>query len=316
MTVCFFGNYILDYPRVRVLRKGFLENNVKIVECHTRQRGFQKYLDLYGQHKKLKNKYNILLVMMGGQTLVWFAKMLTKKKIIFDAFASLYLTNIEDRKTCNRKSIKALYYKLLDKYSCKLADKVLLDTNAQINYFVENYKLNKNKFIRVFVSSDFSSCGYGFRFCHSRESGNPEKTDNTSKYSESCVRHDMAEKKERGIVGGKFIIHWHGYIVPFYSLETVIKTAKILEKNHPESLGIEFQIVTRFNSKYEKIKNLVNSVNLNNIKFYPETNYKEINNFINNSDICLGIFGNNKKAQVVIPNKIYEAIVCAKPVIT
>jgi len=280
MTICFFGNYIMDYPRVRVLRQGFLENNIKILECHTRKRGFKKYLDLYQQHKKIKNKYNILLVMMGGQTLVCLARLIKNKntKLFFDAFTSLYLTNIEDRKICNKKNIKAYYYKFLDKYPCKLTDKVLLDTNAQINYFVEKYKLDKNKFIRVFVSSDI-------------------------------------ENKERplGKLGAsKFIIHWHGYIVPFYGLETVIKSAKILE-NYKD---IEFQIITRFNSKYDKIKKLAQELNLENIKFYPETDYKEINNFINNSDICLGIFGNNKKAQVVIPNKIYEAVACAKPVIT
>jgi glycosyltransferase involved in cell wall biosynthesis len=275
MTICFFGNYIDDYPRVRVLREGFKQNSVEVLECHTRERGFKKYFKLYNQHKKIKGKYDIILVMMGGQTLVWFAKLLTKKKLIFDAFASLYITNVEDRKTCSAKSLKAKYYAWLDKISCKKANKVLLDTHAQIDYFVDKYKLDRNKFIRVFVSSDLS-----------------------------C--------QETSKIDNQFIVHWHGYIVPFYGLETVIKSAKILE-NHKD---IKFQIVTRFNSKYEKIKKLVQKLNLDNIKFYPETDYHGIAKFINQADICLGVFGNNKKAQVVIPNKIYESIACAKPVIT
>ena len=61
---------------------------------------------------------------------------------------------------------------------------------------------------------------------------------------------------------------------------------------------------------------MADSLKLNNVDFYPETNYRGIAKFINQSDICLGIFGNNIKARVVIPNKIYEAIACAKPVIT
>ncbi len=279
MTVCFFGNYISDYSRVRVLRKGFQQNNFEVLECHTRKKGFKKYLELYKQHKKVKNKYDILLVMMGGQTLVWFAKLISNKKIIFDAFTSLYLTNVEDRKICSSKSFKAKYYAWLDKSSCKKADKILLDTQAQINYFVEKYKLNKNKFIRVFVGSE-NDCGLINK--------------NNNKFS------------------NKFIVHWHGYIVPFYSLETIIKSAKILEKYK----DIEFQIVTRFNSKYENIKNLSEKLNLKNIKFFPETDYQGVFKFINQADICLGIFGDNKKAQVVIPNKIYEAVACAKPIIT
>ena len=275
MKICFFGNYISDYSRVKVLRKGFQQNDVEIFECHTRKTGLKKYLDLYNQHKKIRNKYDVILVMMGGQTLVWFAKLLTKKKLIFDAFTSLYLTNIEDRKTCTPESFKAKYYAWLDKASCKKADKVLLDTDAQIQYFIDKYKLDKDKFIRVFVSSD-NEC-------------NLEKEKNN-----------------------KFIIHWHGYIVPLYSLETVIKSAKILEKYE----DIEFQIVTRFNSKYEKIKELTEKLELKNIKFYPETDYEGVAKFVNKADVCLGIFGNNKKAQVVIPNKVYEAIICAKPVIT
>jgi glycosyltransferase involved in cell wall biosynthesis len=37
---------------------------------------------------------------------------------------------------------------------------------------------------------------------------------------------------------------------------------------------------------------------------------------MNESDLCLGIFGNNSKANIVIPNKAYEALAVRKPLIT
>jgi glycosyltransferase involved in cell wall biosynthesis len=278
MTICFFGNYIKDYPRVAVIRRGLIENGVEVLECHTRETGIKKYISLWRQHKQVKNKYDLLLVMMGGQTLVWFAKILTKKKVVFDAFSSLYLTNIEDRQLASKNGFKAQIWAFWDYFSCHLADKVLLDTYAQIDYFVNRYRIKKEKFIRMLVGADNEFFYHNSRFI---------------------------------IHNSKFIIHWHGYIVPFYGMKTIIKSAEILKNEN-----IEFRIITRFNEKYEKIKKMADSLNLNNVKFFPETNREAITKSINESDVCLGIFGNNEKARVVIPNKIYEAIACAKPVIT
>jgi glycosyltransferase involved in cell wall biosynthesis len=80
--------------------------------------------------------------------------------------------------------------------------------------------------------------------------------------------------------------------------------------------NVEFRLITRFNREYEKIKEMVEKLDLENVKFFPEASKQEIAKKINEADVCLGVFGNNRKAQVVIPNKIVEAIACGKAVIT
>lgn len=266
MTILFFGNYIPDYPRIVVLKKGLQAHGVKILECHTRKTGLAKFFDLYRQHRLVKDNYDALLVTMGAYSLVPFARLLTKKKLIFDAFVSLKLTH-EDR----GKSGGAFW----DIVGCRHADLVLLDTNAQIDYFVSQYKLPREKFVRIPVSTDLDVF-------------NP---------------HYRLEIRDY-----RFIVHWHGHIVPFHGLQVVIEAAKLLK----DRKDIEFRITTRFNKAYEEIKKQASE----NVKFFPETSYAGLAEAINGSDICLGIFGANKKAEMVIPNKIFEAVACKKTVIT
>jgi glycosyltransferase involved in cell wall biosynthesis len=278
MTVCLFGNYIKDYPRITTIRQGLEWNGVQVLECQTRKTGIRKYFDLWRRHRQLRDKYDIMVVMMGGQTIVPFAKILTRKKIIFDAFASLYLSEVVDRKKADPGSFRARKLRFWDKFPCQLADQVLLDTDIQIDYFVEQYHLPKNKFKRLLITCD-------------DQIFHPQKLEN---------------KKD------KFIIHWHGYMVPFHGVEIILQAAKILE---PEK-EIEFQIVTRFDSKFEKIRKKSEEMNLKNIKFFEEVSLEGMAHKINEADISLGVFGDNKKTQLVIPNKIIEGIACAKPVIT
>ncbi|MDP2933871.1 MAG: hypothetical protein Q8N81_07140, partial [bacterium] len=238
MTICFFGNYISDYPRIRVLTQGLRENGVRVLECHTRKRGLGKYWSLFRQHWKLRNSYDVLLVGMGGQTLVWFARILCRKQVVFDAFTSLYLTNVEDRKTCSPKSWRAGYYAALDRWSCKLADKVLLDTNAQIDYFISRYSLPREKFFRIFVGAD-----------------------NKVYYPQNKISPSS-----------KFVVHWHGHIVPFHGLNTVIAAAEALAERE----DIEFQIVTRFNAKFDAVKKNAESKSFENVRFLPEMSQEEL----------------------------------------
>lgn len=278
MTVCLFGNYIKDYPRIQMIVKGLQQNQVTVLPCHTRAKGLKKYWQLFQQHRRIAGRYDVMLVAMGGYNLVWFARLLTRRPVVFDVFVSLYLTNVSDREVHTPGSLAASKDRMIDKWSCKLARHVLLDTQAHIDYFVRNYNLPPQKFSRIFVGAD------------------PEIYKN---------QRDQRNK------GGGFVVHWHGHIVPFHGLDVIILTAKILQDQ-----PIHFQLVTRFNSKYEAAKQQVADFGLQNITFYPETDYQGLAAYMNNADICLGVFGRNDKGNVVIPNKIFESLACGKPVIT
>lgn len=277
MTICYFGIYNPNYSRNRILLKGLRENGVNVIECCTDLSGVLKYWDLIKKHWKIRKDYDIMITGFVGHHSTILAKFLTRKPVIFDAYLSLYNALIFDRKESPPKSLRAKYYWFLDWLPCKLADKVLLDTNEHINYFVDTFKSDRKKFIRVFIGAD----------------------DNIFFPSETRKDND------------DFIVGFHGLFVPTQGAEHIVRAAKILEKHK----DIKF-IFIGSGKDYQKVLDLDKELNPGNTKFFGRVPYQDVPGYVAQMDVVLGNFGDSRKTELVIPNKSYEAAAMAKPQIS
>ncbi|MCK5285785.1 MAG: glycosyltransferase [Candidatus Pacebacteria bacterium] len=214
LTICFFGRYDNKYSRNRILIKGLLENDVNVIECRTELKGVIKYFDLIKKHWKIRKEYDVLFVAFPGWHSVVLAKFLTRKPVIFDAFVSIYDSTVFDRKNTKEDSLKAKYFWFIDWISCKLADKVILDTNEHIKYFVQEFGIKKEKFERIFVGSFAETFSF-----------------------------PKIERKNN-----KFIVSFYGFLIPLQGVRYIIDTAKLLEKYD----DIQFNLIgTKIKKRYQ-----------------------------------------------------------------
>ncbi len=275
--ILYFGNFDPEYARNRVIIRGLRENGAEVLICRTAKKGILGGLELLRLHNKIRNKYDVMIIgYSDSRFIVPLAKLISKKEIVWDAFYSLYDSWVFDRKLAAQRSFKAAYYRFMDWLNCKLANKILLDTNEHIKYFNETFNANKHKLIKVLVGTDDSSF-------------NPK---------------GMVQKND------KFIIHFHGKFIPLQGTEYIIEAANILKGR-----GIAFQIIGN-GQEYDKVKSRANELKLSDITWIDAAPYEELAGFMSRADVCLGIFGHTEKTARVIPNKVYEAIAMAKPVMT
>lgn len=277
MKTCYFGIYQKDYCRAKNTIIGLKKAGVEVIEVRDRTPGIKKFWNLYKAHKKVKNDYDIMIVGFPGQIIMPFAKLLCRKPIVFDAFASFYDGNVFDRKNCSPRSFKAKWYYALDWLSCVLADKILLDTKEHITYFIKTFHIHPDKFIAVY---------HGI---------NDEIYKPTMKPKNSDI----------------FLVVFYGYITPLHGIEFVLRALKLLEKEK-----IKLWIIGG-GQDYKKMKEYaIDELKLANVDFFSVMPPEKLMDFIGSAHVGLGIFGNTDKVNRVIPNKVYELMAMGIPVIT
>ena len=279
MKICFMAGREPTYARNAIILKGLREQGIRIVECTDGSRSYLLRFPNVLKKFLLSDKKDLDLIFIGffGQPLVPIVRRLTSKPTVLDAFLSAYDTMCFDRKRFNPVSIGGRFFYRLDKLSCQLADRVVLDTNAHISYFVETFGLDRNRFHRVLVGADDS-------IFYPREI---EKEDD------------------------KFRVFYYGTYRPLQGIEYIIRAAKRLESYE----DIEFEIVGK-GPEYERVMELAQELSVRNVKFADWILYEDLPLRIAKADVCLGgHFSAIDKARRVIAGKTFQFIAMRKPVI-
>src|SRR4051812_39712587 len=119
MKILFFGIYNPLYARNRVISRGFEENGCDVTYCNIdpgKNKGISKYIKLWKLAKEYKDTdIDYVVVAFPGHSVMWLAKILfPRKKIIFDAFLSLFDSNVYDRKLYGSHSLGGIKDYFLD----------------------------------------------------------------------------------------------------------------------------------------------------------------------------------------------------------
>lgn len=229
MKIGIVGIFDPEYNRNQMIIKGLELNNIDFFICNDRSAGIRKYFVIAKKVWQNRKKFDSILILYPGHLVVPIVKLFYRKRIIFDAFTSVYDSNVGDRKNTKSKSVKAICFWFLDWLSCKLSDIIILDTKAHIDFFKKAFKLKKSNFINLYVGAD-----------------------------EDRLKEKKAKNKNK-----EFIVHYHGSFIPLQGLEYIIAAAKLLENDSE----IRFNIIgTRNKNKYED-KEFKNITFLDNLSY-------------------------------------------------
>lgn len=278
--VVYFGSYHLEYSRNLLTKKAFDDLGWRVLDCHDDTGNYRHYFRLVRKFLKFPKDFDLIFVGVLGHydmPLAWILAKIFGKKVIFDCFFSLYDTYINDRANVQSDSLRAKRFFFYDWLSIRLADKVILDTQENIDYLVKKYKAKKSKFYELPVTADPDI----FKF-------KPPK------------KHEI------------FSVGFYGSFMPLHGVDLIVDAVKILKNDNIKFyLSGEGPGVESIKNKIKKLS-LKEVVDVDNRK----VPYSHLPLFLKKLDLFLaGPFGESAKAKRVLTAKTVEALAAGVPTV-
>ncbi len=294
-----WGTYDEGKPRVRILRRGLIENGVTVMECHTNVWGaiedksqvrgsgrrlvlllkwLASYPFLIWRYLRLPKHDAVVVSYLGhlDVLVLWPFARLRGVPIVWDAFLSLYNTVVEDRRMLSPRNPLARLLWLTEWLACRAADRVVLDTRAHADYFVRTFRLPMEKTAAVFVGAE----------------------------------PDVFPPLPAQASGAVPIVVFYGQFIPLHGIETIIKAAQAAQQD-----DIDWVIIGT-GQEADRIRSMLDSNPIPRLTWIHWAEYSELSTWLNRATVCLGIFGDTEKASLVIPNKVFQILMSGKPLIT
>lgn len=301
MRVCYFGTYRANYSRNVIMMEGLRRNGVEVLECHdTLWRGVEdrvaaasgRWLSLAFMGRVLSVYTRLIwrylrtpahdLVVVGypGQFdvfLAWFLARLRGVPLAWDIFMSIYLIAIE-RKLDQRSRLTVDLLRRIERLACRLADRLILDTEDYVAWFETTHGVCQERFRLVPTGADDRA-------------------------------HQPAPLRTSS--DGVIRVLYYGTFIRNHGVLSIVEAARLLRND----AAICFEMVGE-GPERAAAADLASRYGLTNILFSPWLDKSQLQERIAQSDICLGVFGDTPQSLMTVQNKIYEGLAAARPVLT
>jgi glycosyltransferase involved in cell wall biosynthesis len=108
---------------------------------------------------------------------------------------------------------------------------------------------------------------------------------------------------------GSVKILFYGSFLPLHGTDTIARAAGMLDRR------FHFKIVGGGQTMGEFLR-LAGEMGGASIDLVDSVPQEELPGLIAGADILLGVFGTTRKTEMVIPNKVFQAMACSRPVVT
>ena len=287
--VVLLGDYDYDYPREKLLRRGFETAGAKIHECRfsetSRFIGVWKllllplfYVRIFRRMNEIDRsavgidaivltKFNPLLIPIAA----YYARRFGCP-LVYDLFVSLYRT--AEMRDINPLIVRAVA--ALERITLRLPDYHLVGTNQFIDLYSDMYGIPSDRFVRLPPGAD----------------------------SDWFYPREEIEKRET------FTVLYWGNFLPHHGVGTILGAAAELRTEPYEFVFLGSGPET------ERYQRMADELALSNVRFQGFVPREEQQEWIASSHVCLGIFADDPRSLASITNKVSEAIASKKAVIT
>src|SRR3989344_2854360 len=277
MRICYFNLTNDIPPRDKVYLIGLKENGVEIIDCRDSSPFLKKFLNLYKKHRSIKNGYDLLFVGYSAHILVPFARLISNKKIVFNALGSLYEGTILSRKRYGLLCWRVVYCLLIDFLAFHSSSLTLVETNEQKKYLKNKFFIPENKITRSLTGVNENKFFY---------------SPNTKKLP-------------------YFTILFRGGMLPESGIEYAIKAACLLKNQ-----GVNLRIVGT-GIMADKVRKLITDNRLKNVEWITEKlPDNDLRIKMQECHLILGQLSSHDRLNRTIPHKVFESIAMKIPYLT
>lgn len=209
--------------------------------------------------------------------LIPFARLMSFKKIIFNAVSSQYEANIISRGTNSPLSLVALKWWCVDFISFHFSSQVLLESSAQIDFIHKLFLVPRKKLVRSWMGVD----------------------------EEVFFRDTKVKKNE------KFTVLFRGRFLPESGILTAIEAAKILEDK-----GVQFRIIGH-GFMYREVNALMDNLKPENIEMiHDRLSSEKLRARMLECHLSLGQLADHPRLSRTLPCKLFESLALELPYLT